>query len=193
MVKGVIITDIKVELLEETSEQYIRISEDEAALYENPNANDILFIPEAVQQVADSEIFFSNLMKYDLDDIAYVEEELNYSIEQSDFAITEVDFTNNKITAHVTADSHGFVMFSQCYYPGWRVYVDGERTKLYKVSETIMGAELPAGEYDIQFVYVPIYLIIGAIVTLLTSVFCVLYVICSNRKVLNCKGEKHVE
>lgn len=190
----IIIKSIKIEELSNVSGEYkLFINEtDSTLIYENPNANDILFVPEGVQQVADSETFFREYLNYDLDDIAYVEEELNYSINQKDFEISDINFTNNQITAHITAKSNGFIMFSQCYYPGWRVYVNGERTNLYKVSETIMGAELPAGEYDIQFVYVPIYLIIGAVITAITCMFSLIYIIVSNRKDKKDRGEGNV-
>lgn len=186
------ISHIKIEMLEDSSDVYIKVDDGEIAIYENPNVNDILFVPEGVQQVTDSEVFFNEFLSYDLDDIAYVEEELNYSINQEDFEISDINFTNNQITAHITAKSNGFIMFSQCYYPGWRVYVNGERTNLYKVSETIMGAELPAGEYDIQFVYVPIYLIIGAVITAITCIFSLIYIIVSNRKDKKDRGEGNV-
>jgi hypothetical protein len=46
-----------------------------------------------------------------------------------------------------------FVVFSEIYYPYWKLYVNGKETPLYKVNYTLRGAVLPPGEGDIEMVY----------------------------------------
>ena len=103
-------------------------------------------------------------------------------INQSDITFSDVNFTNNQIVAEVSAQSDGFVMFSQSYFPGWRAYIDGEEVELYCVSGTIMGAKVPEGDHEIKFTYIPTYTILGGIVTVGTYVALILGGIVVRRK-----------
>jgi len=152
--------------------EYPLISSEEgtAPIYENPEVNSILYTPSAVEHVDSFTDMFSNMMDYDFKETAYVEEDLNMVIDQSDITISDVNFTNNQIVGNVRAQSNGFVMFSQSYFPGWHAYVDGKEVELYCVSGTIMGAMVPQGEHEIKFTYIPTYTIIGGVVTVGTYV-----------------------
>ena len=152
--------------------EYPLISSEEgtASIYENPEVNSILYTPSAVEHVDSFTDMFSNMMDYDFKETAYVEEDLNMVIDQSDITISDVNFTNNQIVGNVRAQSDGFVMFSQSYFPGWHAYVDGKEVELYCVSGTIMGAMVPQGEHEIKFTYIPTYTIIGGVVTVGTYV-----------------------
>lgn len=126
----------------------------EGNIYINPDAKDILFTVDSVQSIPENENIYSKIEEYDLLNKAYVQ---NYSsdIDLSDVntEITDIDFTNNAITAKVNASADTFVNFSQCYYLGWKAYVDGQETKLYVVDDVIMGADVPAGQHTIEFRY----------------------------------------
>ncbi len=68
-------------------------------------------------------------------------------------------------------------------YPGWRVEVDGQAAKLESVGGQI-GVVLPAGDQPVQvyFVYDPIQPVIGGLVTLLTAIICILYLLVYRRQ-----------
>ena len=164
--------------------EYPLISSEEgtASIYENPEVNSILYTPSAVEHVDSFSDMFNSLIDYDFKDTAYVEEDLNMFINQSDITFSDVNFTNNQIVAEVSAQSDGFVMFSQSYFPGWRAYIDGEEVELYCVSGTIMGAKVPEGDHEIKFTYIPTYTILGGIVTVGTYVALILGGIVVRRK-----------
>ena len=166
------IVSLSVNKIDYVTSEYPLISSEEgnAPIYENPEVNSILYTPSAVEHVDNFNDMFNNLMNYDFKDTAYVEEDLNMVIDQSDITISDVNFTNNQIVGNVRAQSDGFVMFSQSYFPGWHAYVDGKEVELYCVSGTIMGAMVPQGEHEIKFTYIPTYTIIGGVVTVGTYV-----------------------
>lgn len=68
-------------------------------------------------------------------------------------------------------------------YPGWRVEVDGQPVHLESVGGQI-GVVLPAGDAPVQiyFVYEPTQPVIGGLITLITSVICVLYLMSQRRE-----------
>lgn len=54
-------------------------------------------------------------------------------------------------------------------YPGWRVYVDGQRTALLPVNG-YLGATMPAGDHTYTFVFRPLQYDVGLAISLLTLV-----------------------
>lgn len=154
------------------------------AVYENPDVNEILSVPESISTIENSEDFYSEDC-FNVDDIAYLLEEdglLPTTINRDAISITDINFTNNQVTAHVSANEAGFVMFAQMYYPGWEFYVDGQKVDIYQVNQSIMGGELPQGEYDICFKYVPYYTYVGYAISAVAILVAVAYSIYEYRR-----------
>jgi hypothetical protein len=78
--------------------------------------------------------------------------------------------SNNRLTLRVKTDKNGFLVLSDTYYPGWKVYVDGEREKLYRANYTFRAVPLRAGTHRAEFVYDPLSFKLGAIITFLTII-----------------------
>jgi hypothetical protein len=51
-------------------------------------------------------------------------------------------------------------------YPGWHATLDGRELALFTVDETFTGIEVPAGQHEVQFEYVPRVFGAGALVSL---------------------------
>ncbi len=176
------IVSVQVERISYETDNYLLYDslEDGTAIYENPNVNDVLYVPERVEHVDSFDTMLNDLISYDFKDVAYVEEDVNMSIDQGDTSISNIDFSNNRIVAQVSSESDSFIMFSQSYYPGWRVYIDGEEATLYCVSGTIMGAKVPSGDYEIRFEYIPIYSYNGLGITGATFLALISFAIVAN-------------
>lgn len=54
------------------------------------------------------------------------------------------------------------IVFSESFFPGWKVYVDGNRNHLYKVNDLIMGTVVSKGEHSVRFYYLPSSILFGA-------------------------------
>jgi len=68
------------------------------------------------------------------------------------------------------------VVLSDNYYPGWKAYVDGEETQIYRTNYTFRSIFLPKGMHSIIFKYQPESLKIGIAISvgsliLLTLIF----------------------
>lgn len=135
-------------------------------IYENVNANDIMYFSNVVNLRSESNIYGSRGRR--LDENSYIEggKELNNTSMNKE--ITDIDFGINSISASVNVDEDSFVNFSQTYYPGWKVYVDGVRQQVYKVNGVIMGAYIPAGNHVIEFCYKPFSVMAGTIISFMT-------------------------
>jgi hypothetical protein len=51
------------------------------------------------------------------------------------------------------SDYQRFVVFSEVYYPHWKLYFNGESIPLHRVNYTLRGAILPPGKGDLELVY----------------------------------------
>ncbi len=139
-------------------------------IYVNQNARDVLYIPDAIEQIEDKELLYTNTIVYDLDSVNYMENMENWTLNPTASTLENIDFGYNYITANIETSEDTFVNFSQCYYPEWKAYVDGVETELYEVNGLIMGMKVPAGNHEIKFSYEPVVIWIGAAISLGTCV-----------------------
>jgi hypothetical protein len=80
--------------------------------------------------------------------------------------------SNNRLQLHVEASGDSFLVLSDTYYPGWKVYVDGEKKKIYRANYTFRAVPLRPGTHQVEFVYDPLSFELGAIITFLTIIGC---------------------
>lgn len=76
------------------------------------------------------------------------------------------DVSNNRICYEVNTGTSGILVTSEIYYPGWEVYVNGERGTVLQVDGTNRGVVVPEGDSRVEFRYRPLEVRIGAILQL---------------------------
>jgi uncharacterized membrane protein YfhO len=59
----------------------------------------------------------------------------------------------NRHRFRVLAGQPAVMVFSETDYPGWAVYVDGQREKLLRVDYAFKGVLLQPGEHAVEFVF----------------------------------------
>jgi hypothetical protein len=157
-------------------------------IFENVNARDILYFPEAVKGIDDTEYLFDNPYGLNLDKISYIPGAEDRTFNLNESTIKDIIFKNNTITSMVESTNGNFLNFSQNYFPGWRVYIDGKRAELKQVNALIMGVYVPSGIHTVKFSFVSMSFIWGIIFTFTGIIaYCVLFVLLPyrNRKKSN--------
>ncbi|MHC1749541.1 MAG: YfhO family protein [Cellulosilyticaceae bacterium] len=153
-----------------TNESITKIYEDEEiAIYNNENAKPIIYSPKKVISVDNvNEKILQLNNKENLSEVNYIEKFKNMDLTnvKTDVQIKEIN--NNSIIAKISTDEDTFINMTQCYYPGWNVYVDGEKSKIYKVNNVIQGVEVPKGTHQVIFKFEPKSLYIGMTITGIT-------------------------
>lgn len=74
-------------------------------------------------------------------------------------------YNENSLEIDVNTNKNSFLMLTDNYYPGWKAYLDGKETKIYRANYTFRAVELPRGKHKIMFNYQPDSLKRGAIVS----------------------------
>ena len=91
--------------------------------------------------------------------------EINPSAEKGSVICKNV--SNNSLSYDVDSESSGILVTTELHYPGWQVYVNGERRTLLKVDGTNRGVIVPNGTSNVEFRYRPVGYQIGIALQLL--------------------------
>ncbi|HLD70178.1 MAG TPA: hypothetical protein VJA17_05375, partial [Candidatus Omnitrophota bacterium] len=61
----------------------------------------------------------------------------------------------NEITLEAQMEHPGFLVLSDAFHPDWQVFVNGQRSKIYRTDYFIRSVFLKAGDYRVEFVFKP--------------------------------------
>jgi hypothetical protein len=95
------------------------------------------------------------------------------------------EYEPNRVVIDVDVPSNGFLFLSDTYYPGWKAYVDGKETKIYKANYCFRAVQVEKGRHKVEFSYLPGVFIIGLIGTVISIVIILLFIILPNKTKLH--------
>jgi len=78
-------------------------------------------------------------------------------------------YSAERVDLRSEADSPGYLVLTDAYYPGWVAYVDGQRTPIRRADVMFRAVELPAGQHTVTFRYEPAWLWPGAAISLVAA------------------------
>ncbi|MDD5243499.1 MAG: YfhO family protein [Syntrophorhabdaceae bacterium] len=84
-----------------------------------------------------------------------------------------LSYKANRFDLEYEAASDAFLYVSDTYYPGWRAYVDGKETKIYRADLAFRAIEVPKGKHTVVFKYVPMSFYIGLVLTIMGILLCI--------------------
>lgn len=90
--------------------------------------------------------------------------------------------TNNEVSGEVSVSSDKVMVFSIPYSSGWKAYVDGKETSLFRANTMYMGINLTKGNHKIVLRYNSPGLYLGMIVSALGIIIFIILMIVSKRK-----------
>lgn len=106
--------------------------------------------------------------------IAYVENEINQKIDKPDSTAT-VKLTKGEIhnlEFEVNASGNNLLVFSEIYLPfGWKVYIDGQETAIYKTDYFLRSIVVPKGNHKVEFRYEPSVYFTGKTISIGANIF----------------------
>ncbi len=93
-----------------------------------------------------------------------------------------VTYEPERIVIEATAPRPCLLFLSEVYYPnGWKAYVDGEETTIYRTNFAFRSVYLESGEHTVEFVYEPPSVRTGLMVTLIGLAAVILLIVLPRR------------
>ncbi len=72
---------------------------------------------------------------------------------------------NQKLQYEYNSPKTRFVTFSEIYYPGWNLYIDGKKAHVFQTNFVLRGAIIPAGKHRLEFRFEPDFVEISSTVS----------------------------
>ncbi|HEV8344408.1 MAG TPA: YfhO family protein [Candidatus Binatia bacterium] len=85
---------------------------------------------------------------------------------RSEVSISE--YANQHVVIRASLDNEGILVLTDSFYPGWRVYVDGEEQEILRANLFFRAVALSQGDHLVEFRYEPVSFKIGLAGTLVT-------------------------
>jgi uncharacterized membrane protein YfhO len=71
----------------------------------------------------------------------------------------------NSVDISVENPRDGFLVLLDCYYPGWKAYLDDNPTDIFKADYIFRAVRVPKGKHLVKFSYQPDSLRIGLLIS----------------------------
>ena len=84
--------------------------------------------------------------------------------------VDEESYEANRIKLRTHTTGQSVLVLSENDYPGWRAYVDGQSVPVVRVNYNLRGVVVPQGEHEITFLYRPLSVMIGGLVSVLCAI-----------------------
>lgn len=86
--------------------------------------------------------------------------------------------TNSRVLINTTSNIEAFLVILDSFYPGWKVFIDGQESIIHKTNYNFRGIMLPRGTHTVEFIYTPESLKYGIIISgvSLTVIFALLII-----------------
>ena len=141
-------------------------------VYENENVLPRAFLADKPVVIKDEEVILERLKSKDFDPSKEVilEEGFLFAGKWKQYPLYEkasiLKYSPNEVIIEAQVNVPKFLILSDSYYPGWKVYIDGRRDKIYRADYILRAVHLEPGEHVIRFIYEPFSFKIGLIITL---------------------------
>jgi len=85
-----------------------------------------------------------------------------------------MEYKNNTVKLRTDNEQLSFLVFSDSYFPGWKVTINNNVNRIYRVNGILKGVFIPPGENIVTFSYHPTHLIFYILISCFTLIIIVL-------------------
>jgi len=150
----------------------------------NPEALGNAWFVKAYKIVENADSEITALTDFRADSVAIVDKRFAHQLNGFKFQpdstakIKLTYYSPNKLSYSYNAQTPQFTVFSDIYYDkGWNLYIDGQKSKYFRVNYVLRAAILPSGQHQIDFIFEPSSYFIGEKISLASSIILLLLAI----------------
>jgi hypothetical protein len=81
-----------------------------------------------------------------------------------------LSYSANEVNIQTSSKSPSILILTDTFYPGWKAYVNGTETTIYRADGLVRAIFVPTGEHDIEFSYMPQSFVFGTYLSLGTAI-----------------------
>ncbi|HNO23404.1 MAG TPA: YfhO family protein, partial [Leptospiraceae bacterium] len=160
------------------------LSESGLTVYENSSARPEFYFAESVSARTHEEIYndFINKKYFELGKFgvyaenATAEQELkNSKFSPSEGRVSSFERNHHSVSLLTESSSSQFLVLNHSFYPGWKAYIDGQETKIYRTNYIMRGISVPEGRHKIEFKYRPSAFYLGLTISFFTFFIMILF------------------
>lgn len=85
---------------------------------------------------------------------------------------TITSYENNRIALNAETTHDGLLVLSEIYYPGWRAFVDGTETEVFRTDYNLRSIIVPIGTHKVEFRFEPGSYKLGSMISLASLIAC---------------------
>ncbi len=175
------------------------IASQPAYVYENETVMPRAFFPQRIERFASDEDVLARIKSpgFDPREIACVlsvsPEGENAPVPESTAAslVWDIEWTGyapQRCSLKTKTNKSGFLVVSDTFYPGWKVFVDGTESRFVKANHFMRGVVVAQGRHEVLFVFRPLSFTIGCWISALFLVISMSLLIKSLRQDRRQKG-----
>lgn len=102
--------------------------------------------------------------------------------ELSKYGLDIENFDSTHLKGRISTDGDKTLFLTIPYDKGWKLYIDGKKVDTYRVLVSYTGADLSAGDHEIEMKYTPVGFVPGVIVTIISWMVFIIIVVLFNKK-----------
>ncbi len=138
--------------------KYIMFGKQANQVIENPYANGNGWFVRQLNFVKNADAEMAALGKLDTKHVAVADEKFRSTLEGTALdsgSVSLQQYAPNDLKYTVESAKGGLVVFSEIYYPGWTVTIDGKPAELGRVNYVLRALKVPAGKHEVQMTFRP--------------------------------------
>ncbi len=78
-----------------------------------------------------------------------------------------INYRSSRVECEVYAETDGYLVLLDSYYPGWHAYVDGNKAEVLRANFAFRAVSIPPGEHRAEFIYKPVSFYLGFALSLI--------------------------
>jgi hypothetical protein len=88
--------------------------------------------------------------------------------------VSILEYGVNEVIIQAATEKPGILVLTDVFYPGWKAYVDGKPSEIFRVNGLVRGVLLDKGNHTVVFRYLPPTFLAGLILAVLSFITCIM-------------------
>ena len=130
--------------------------EGETRIYHNTNVKPRAFFVPKIVSVKDRQDGIQKMfdISFDADSVAIVEDADKEILDKKEFVVGKariINYSENKVIVETENSEAGFLVFTDSFYPTWKVKINSTLDKIYRTDYNFRGVIVPKGRHRVEF------------------------------------------